>query len=86
MMVYVLFLESRLHYIEVSQLVRITLDKAGFIAHPTKSFWQPTQRLQWLGFVIDVEFEQIEVPPEMLALLRSTLSQADNLLRSRKEL
>ena len=33
--------------LEASQLVRSTLDKAGFIAHPTKSIWQPTQRLQW---------------------------------------
>ena len=49
--------------------MRSTLDKAGFIAHPTKSIWQPTQHLQWLGFVIDVELGQIEVPPEKLALL-----------------
>ena len=55
--------------LEASQLVSSTLDKAGFIAHPTKSIWQPTQRLQWLGFVIDVELGQIEVPPEKLALL-----------------
>ena len=62
--------------LEASQLVRSTLDKAGFIVHPTKSIWQPTQRLQWLGFVIDVELGQIEVPPEKLALLRITMSQA----------
>ena len=41
--------------LEASQLVRSTLDKAGFIAHPTNSIWQPTQRLQWLGFVIYVK-------------------------------
>ena len=35
-------------------LVRDTLAKAGFVAHPSKSIWQPTQRLTWLGFVVDV--------------------------------
>ena len=34
---------------EVSQLVKSTIDKAGFIAHPEKFIWQPTQRLIWLG-------------------------------------
>lgn len=38
---------------EASELVRSTLASAGLVAHPGKSRWQPTQRLVWLGFVID---------------------------------
>ena len=41
-----------------------------------KFILQPTQHLQWFGFVKDVEFGQIEVSPEKLALLQVTLSQA----------
>ena len=51
---------------EASQLVRDTLTKAGFVAHPEKSQWIPTQRLVWLGFVIDMAVGQIEVPEDKL--------------------
>ena len=52
--------------LEASQLVRDTLTKAGFVAHPEKSQWIPTQRLVWLGFVIDMAVGQIEVPEDKL--------------------
>ena len=58
---------------EVSQFVKSTIDKAGFIAHPEKSIWQPTQWLMWLGFVVDVG---LEVPSEKITALRSALHQA----------
>lgn len=31
--------------------------------------WQPTQRLQWLGFIIDTSLGQIEVPQEKISRL-----------------
>ena len=62
--------------LEASQLVRTTLAKAGFVVHPTKSVWEPSQRLPWLGFVIDLELGQIEVPREKLAALQHMLDQA----------
>ena len=61
---------------KASQLVQDTLDKAGFIAHPLKSVWQPTQRLIWLGFVVDLALGQIEVPQDKLLSLQSRLQQA----------
>ena len=39
-----------------SQFVRSTLARAGLLEHPVKSIWDPTQRLPWLGFVIDLAF------------------------------
>ena len=59
-----------------SQLVQDTLEKAGFIAHPSKSVWQPTQRLIWLGFVVDLALGQIEVLQDKLLTLQSILQQA----------
>ena len=55
--------------LEASQLVQDTLSKAGFVTHPTKSIWTPTQRLTWLGFVINLEQGQVEVPVEKLVAL-----------------
>ncbi len=60
---------------EASELVCATLVRAGFVAHPTKSVWQPMQRLQWLGFVIDLALGQIEVPKEKLQTLQQMLTQ-----------
>ncbi len=60
---------------EASELVRATLARAGFVAHPTKSVWQPTQYLQWLGFVIDLALGQIEVPKGKLQTLQQMLTQ-----------
>ena len=61
--------------VEPSLLVRNTLECAGFIVHPAKVNWEPTQRLVWLGFVIDLCLGQIEVPPEMIASSQDALTQ-----------
>ena len=62
--------------VEASQLVQTTLENAGFVVHNRKSIWQPTQRLAWLGFVVDVALGQIEVPQEKISALRSLITQA----------
>lgn len=62
--------------LEASDLVRSTLDQAGFIVHPTKSIWQPTQRIQWLGFVIDLALGQVEVPQDKVVALQHMLTHA----------
>ena len=59
-----------------SQLVQHTLSEAGFVTHPTKSNWQPSQRLVWLGFVVDVGLGQIEVPKEKIKVLCSAIHYA----------
>ena len=56
-------------------LVRNTLEHAGFMGHPTKCNWEPTQHLVWLGFVIDLSLGQIEVPLEKIASLKAALTQ-----------
>ena len=61
--------------VEASLLVCSTLDQAGFVAHPTNSKWEPTQRLVWLGFVIDLALGQIEVPQEKITSLQKVLRQ-----------
>ena len=45
-----------------SQLVFQTIEQAGFAVHPVKSVQEPTQRLVWLGIIIDMALGQTEVP------------------------
>ena len=54
--------------LEASVLVHSTLIQASFVVNAEKSIWKPTQHLQWLGFVID-----IEVPAERLAAVKGKL-------------
>ena len=46
------------------------------MVHPTKSIWEPTQQLTWLGFVIALSMGQIEVPEQKLAVLKHRLQHA----------
>ena len=62
--------------IKASEIVHSTLEQAGFRANCEKSVWEPTQRLQWLGFVLDLAQGQIEVPQEKIVQLLDTLRQA----------
>ena len=67
---------GRQRALEESHLVQATLNRAGFVVHPTKSVWEPIQRLTWLGFVIDLALGQIEVPREKVVALQRKLAQA----------
>ena len=59
-----------------SQWVKSTLSKAGFVVNEAKSTWAPTQKLQWLGFTIDLEHGQVSVPEKKLTNLRRLLEDA----------
>ena len=67
---------GRQRELEASHLVQATLNRAGFVVHPTKSVWEPIQRLTWLGVVIDLALGQIEVPREKVVALQRKLAQA----------
>ena len=61
--------------LEASTLVQSTLSQAGFVANVKKSIWKPTQRLQWLGFVIDLSQGLIEVPRDRLTAVACKLQR-----------
>ena len=62
--------------LEASAVVKSTLECAGFVVNDKKSVWTPTQRLQWLGFVVDLLKGHIEVPHERLSALQYKLDSA----------
>ena len=56
-----------------SEMVRYTLSRAGFVTHPTKSVWEPTQCLVWLGFKLDLAMGLIRIPDDKLVALSQVL-------------
>jgi hypothetical protein len=68
-------MDGETHALQASKLVQSTLCQAGFVAHPIKSVWKPTQRLQWLGFVVDIAKGHIEVPVDRIAAMQVKLQE-----------
>ena len=60
----------------VSQLVKDTLAKTGFVVNEAKSTWTPTHRLEWLGFNIDLQSGNISVPEKKINILKDMLQGA----------
>ena len=59
--------------LEASVSVHSALSQAGFEVNVEKSIWKPTQCIQWLGFVIYLSMEHIEIPAERLAVVKGKL-------------
>ena len=64
---------TRVNANAASELVQCTLEQAGFTVNSKKSIWEPTQRLQWLGFIVDSAKGQLEVPTGKVAALTHKL-------------
>ena len=56
-----------------SEAVKEDLRKAGFVAHAEKSQWEPTRKLIWLGFELDLEEGKIKVPRDKLTRIQGIL-------------
>ena len=58
-----------------------TLENLGFIVHPEKSMTQPTQRVEFLGMIIDSRSMELQVPGQKIKSIRS---DARKILHSRR--
>ena len=54
-----------------------TLDQSGLQINYKKSVLQPTQKVQHLGFLLDLEEGLLKVPVEKLSFMRKELKQLD---------
>ena len=61
---------SREQALAGSVWVRDVLDFLGLSHHPRKCIWEPSQRLQHLGLVVDTELGTFEVPSDKLKKLK----------------
>ena len=57
--------------------LHIQVDSRGFIVHPEKSVLLPTQRITFLGFVLDSILMQVSLTPERALKLKNA---CENLL------
>ena len=57
-----------------SEMVKQDLARAGFVAHKEKSQWTPSQKMQWLGFDLDLEKGVVSVPPHKIQRLQDALT------------
>ena len=62
--------------------VREDLAKASLIEHSARCIWEPTLKLKWLGFDLDLDKGQISVPEEKLCAINSQLQIAAKSLAS----
>ena len=56
-----------------SQLVKKELESAGFVINVEKSQWDPSTRMGWLGFLIDLVKGEFIVPAHKISSLSSQL-------------
>ena len=63
----------------VSSYVNNDLQKAGFIINNDKSFWKPVTRLEWLGFIWDLEAGLIQIPKRKKYRFKKLDSQLDRI-------
>ena len=53
--------------------VKQDLEMAGFAINNDKSIWKPVSRLEWLGFIWDLDKGSIEIPLRKIVHLRSSI-------------
>jgi hypothetical protein len=63
----------------VSSHVKNDLQKAGFIINNDKSIWKPVTRLEWLGFIWDIEAGLIQIPESKKYRFKKLDSQLDRI-------
>ena len=61
---------------KASHSVRADLAKADFVEHVAKCTWEPTQRLCWLGFGLDLKIGFISIRPNKIKALKALLEHA----------
>jgi hypothetical protein len=49
------------HVSEISNSIRQDLKFAGFVVNEEKSVWEPSYKLEWLGFVWDLKIGSVEI-------------------------
>lgn len=59
--------------VTVSKQVQGDLVKAGLVENTAKCTWQPTKRIEWLGFIVDLSQGKLEVPVRKIEQLQQLL-------------
>jgi hypothetical protein len=65
--------KTRQEAIRATQIIKQDLQDAGFIINEEKSNWEPRNKVQWLGFIINAETNTFEVPEDKLNRLKKNI-------------
>ena len=63
-----------------SNLVRESLEKSGFLANVTKSVWEPTQNITWLGVTVDLREGSLCISEKRVKSLLETVNKIIDVL------
>ena len=63
----------------ISRTIRTDVEQSGFLWHPDKSVWEPSQQGEVLGFLVDLEKGCFQVPERRINNLRNLL---DNITKA----
>ncbi len=58
---------------EISGIIRKDVESSGFLWHPEKTVWEPSQQGEVLGFLIDLERGYFQVPERRIKCLQKKL-------------
>ena len=58
----------------VSKKIQEDLNNAGFVVNNEKSIWEPTDRLEWLGFIWDLGKGSVEIHEKKFVALKDNIS------------
>ena len=58
---------------EISGKIRTDVESSGFLWHPEKTVWEPSQKGEVLGFIVDLESGYFQVPERRLQALQKRL-------------
>ena len=59
---------------QVSKIIQVDLEKAGFVTNIQKCSWVPSKSISWLGFDINLEVGKLTVPERKITFLQCQLS------------
>jgi hypothetical protein len=58
---------------KISRKIQIDVESSGFLWHPDKSVWEPSQQGEILGFLVDLKKGYFRVPERIIKCLRKKL-------------
>jgi hypothetical protein len=59
---------------KISNSIRQVLKIAGFVVNEENSVWEPSYKLEWLGFVWDLKIGRVEIPDRKMAHFKEKLN------------
>ena len=58
---------------KLSENIRKDLKSAGLVVNEDKSIWNPVKKLEWLGFLWDLELGSVEIPKKKIESFKESL-------------